>query len=131
MLHRVIAYSYPTGTDDASDEVVVFFEAAPHENPADRARAVISAAWAVPPLALEFYNLDSETALRRTYGDEMVTLRGPERDQCLLFVGCGPGGPVISRPQRTQYLVGPRWLARLAAARAVFERNQPAATPCR
>lgn len=113
MLYRAFVYTgYPTQHSEAT----VFFEAHDASSTGlDAAlRNLVALAWRMPAVAVEYYNVFSETELRGR--SDQVAERGADRDTCLLETGWGHDGTLYADPARTMLLVSPRWHARLLAA---------------
>ena len=113
MLYRAfVATDYPTVLSEAT----VFFETQrAGRHPGDHLKELLALAWGRDAASqAAFYNLESELELRERA--DPVTLRGPDRDVCLLVIGSGPQGATYAAPERTMLLVGPMWHARLTAA---------------
>jgi len=120
MLYRAFVYPPVTFSTDACLEVCVFFEASSTESCYPRLRHAVGAAWNMPADCVDHYNCFSELELRNNWD----AAPAQQRDMVLLQTGDGPSGPSYADPARTQFLVGPRWHARLLAAQRGVLQHQ-------
>jgi len=112
-LYRAFAYQtalLDTPADQLQPEVMVFFEAPTPEASGATLLRLLGMAWGCSPADVDFYNLQSEQELCRTYGDDAP-------GDAALWVSGSYHGPMFQDAERVLMMVRPLTLRRLLAAR--------------